>query len=98
MSKDLFELAAADRLRKEAPLARRVAPRTLDELFYLDAFVVILIGVVFGIFCFMSHPSETNMWSIFIWMSFTVFSRVLYVPSTPKRTFVRKYVRHRGRD
>jgi serine/threonine-protein kinase len=62
--------------------------RTLDELFYIDAFVVILIGVVFGIFCFMSHPSETNMWSCFIWMSFTVFSRVLYVPSTPRRTFV----------
>lgn len=32
MSEDLFENAAADRMRKEAPLARRVAPRTLDEL------------------------------------------------------------------
>jgi putative ATPase len=32
MSDDLFEHAAADRLRKEAPLARRIAPRTLDEL------------------------------------------------------------------
>lgn len=32
MGKDLFEQAAADRLKKEAPLARRVAPRTLDEL------------------------------------------------------------------
>ncbi|HJP34646.1 MAG TPA: replication-associated recombination protein A [Gammaproteobacteria bacterium] len=32
MSKDLFENAAAERLRKEAPLARRVAPRLLDEL------------------------------------------------------------------
>ena len=32
MSKDLFEHAAAERMRKEAPLARRVAPRTLDEL------------------------------------------------------------------
>jgi len=32
MPEDLFENAAADRLRKEAPLARRVAPRTLDEL------------------------------------------------------------------
>jgi len=29
---DLFHRAAAERLRKEAPLARRVAPRTLDEL------------------------------------------------------------------
>ncbi len=32
MNKDLFEQAAAERLRKEAPLARRVAPRTLDDL------------------------------------------------------------------
>ena len=32
MSEDIFEHAAADRLRKSAPLARRIAPRTLDEL------------------------------------------------------------------
>ncbi|HEO71729.1 MAG TPA: AAA family ATPase, partial [Candidatus Hydrogenedentes bacterium] len=30
MSKDLFETSAAERMRKEAPLARRIAPRTLD--------------------------------------------------------------------
>lgn len=32
MAEDLFENAAADRLRKTAPLPRRIAPRTLDEL------------------------------------------------------------------
>ncbi|MFP6582040.1 MAG: replication-associated recombination protein A [Candidatus Hydrogenedentota bacterium] len=32
MPEDLFENAAADRLRREAPLARRVAPRTLDDI------------------------------------------------------------------
>lgn len=32
MAEDLFENAAAERMRKDAPLARRVAPRTLDEL------------------------------------------------------------------
>lgn len=36
MPEDLFEHAAADRLRKEAPLARRVAPRTLDEILGQD--------------------------------------------------------------
>jgi putative ATPase len=36
MPKDLFEMAAADRLRREAPLARRVAPRTLDEVLGQD--------------------------------------------------------------
>lgn len=32
MDEDLFETAAAEQLRKEAPLARRAAPRTLDEI------------------------------------------------------------------
>ena len=32
MEEDLFEQSAAERLRKEAPLARRVTPRTLDEI------------------------------------------------------------------
>jgi putative ATPase len=36
MTDDIFEQAAADRLRKEAPLARRIAPRTLDELLGQD--------------------------------------------------------------
>ena len=32
MGEDLFEISAAEHLRKEAPLARRVTPRTLDEI------------------------------------------------------------------
>jgi len=32
MAKDLFEHASVDRLRKDAPLARRVTPRSLDEI------------------------------------------------------------------
>jgi putative ATPase len=32
MSEDLFERAASARMHREAPLARRVTPRTLDEL------------------------------------------------------------------
>lgn len=32
MAEDLFENVAADRMRREAPLARRIAPRSLDEL------------------------------------------------------------------
>ena len=32
VTEDLFEHSAAERLRKDAPLARRVAPRTLDEV------------------------------------------------------------------
>ncbi len=37
MGKDLFEAAAAERLRKEAPLPRRVAPRTFDDLLGQEA-------------------------------------------------------------
>ncbi|MCH7959872.1 MAG: replication-associated recombination protein A [Candidatus Hydrogenedentes bacterium] len=36
MPEDLFENAAADRLKKEAPLAHRVAPRSLDEILGQD--------------------------------------------------------------
>ncbi len=36
MTDNLFEHAAAERLRKEAPLARRVAPRSIDELLGQD--------------------------------------------------------------
>ncbi|MCC6797045.1 MAG: replication-associated recombination protein A [Candidatus Hydrogenedentes bacterium] len=32
MSDDLFTHAAADRIKKEAPLARRVAPRSIDDI------------------------------------------------------------------
>lgn len=32
MDENLFEHAAAERMRREAPLARRAAPRTLDEI------------------------------------------------------------------
>ncbi len=37
MAEDLFERAAAERMRREAPLARRVAPRTIDELLGQEA-------------------------------------------------------------
>ncbi|HPO15825.1 MAG TPA: replication-associated recombination protein A [Candidatus Hydrogenedentes bacterium] len=36
MQENLFEMAAADRLRREAPLARRITPRSLDELIGQD--------------------------------------------------------------
>jgi putative ATPase len=36
MFEDLFEQSAAERLRGEAPLARRAAPRTLDEIIGQD--------------------------------------------------------------
>ena len=37
MPEDLFEKAVAERLRQEAPLARRVTPRSLDEIVGQDA-------------------------------------------------------------
>jgi serine/threonine-protein kinase len=60
--------------------------RSLEQLFYLDTFLVVLVGLDFGIFVFLSAERETHMWSCFIWSAFMVFCRVLYVPSTGRRT------------
>ena len=37
MTEDLFEQSAQERLQKQAPLARRVAPRQIDEIAGQDA-------------------------------------------------------------
>ena len=55
--------------------------RTLRELLVLDVFLVVGIGLIFGIFCALSYDREINQWSTFIWTSFMIFGRVLYVPS-----------------
>lgn len=62
--------------------------RTLDQLYKIDIFLVVLICGDFAVFIFMSAERETHMWSCFIWAAFMVFCRVLYVPSTGRRTAV----------
>jgi len=63
-------------------------PRSLRQLLFLDTALVVGIGVIFGVLCFFSYDHEVNMWSMFIWTVFMVFGRVLYVPSTARRTAV----------
>ena len=62
--------------------------RSLEMLLFLDTVLVVGIGIIFGVLCFFSFDHEANMWSMFIWTVFTVFGRVLYVPSTARRTAV----------
>ncbi len=60
---------------------------SLQEILWMDTFLVITTSVVFSLLCFLSYDREVNMWSMFIWTVFMVFGRVLYVPSSAKRTF-----------
>tara|TARA_R110002096_G_scaffold433887_3_gene653802 strand:+ start:3848 stop:5458 length:1611 start_codon:yes stop_codon:yes gene_type:complete len=62
--------------------------RSLRLLLLLDSVLVIGIAVIFGVLCFFSYDHDVNMWSMFIWTVFMVTARVLYVPSTARRTAV----------
>lgn len=65
----------------------KVQRKNLSEILWLDAFLVVTTSVVFSLLCFLSYDREVNMWSMFIWTVFMVFGRVLYVPSSARRTF-----------
>ncbi len=62
--------------------------RSLQLLLLLDSVLVIGIATIFGVLCFFSYDRDVNMWSMFIWTVFMVTARVLYVPSTARRTAV----------
>ncbi len=66
----------------------RSQKRTLSELLWLDVFLVVVTSMTFGVLCFLSYDREVNMWSMFIWTVFMIFGRVLYVPSSGRRTLV----------
>ncbi len=57
-------------------------------LYAIDTFIVATVGIVFGVDCFLSYDRMINIFSTFIWNTFMVFGRVLYVPSTARRTAI----------
>jgi len=59
---------------------------SLATLRRLDVFFVVVFGVVFGIDAVLSVDKPANMYSTMIFSFFVVFARVLYVPSTARRT------------
>ena len=65
-------------LRKRRPSWR--------ALYAIDALYVLLIGTAFGMSAYFSADKRAAVWSAFIWHTFIVFSRVIVVPSSGRRT------------
>ena len=59
---------------------------SIESLYMIDAICLILIGIVFGVSAVVCADKEANVYSAFIWCTFTVFTRVVLVPSTSWRT------------
>ncbi len=64
---------------------RRSSMRVLHAI---DAFYVLLIGTAFGMSAYFSSEQRGAVWSAFIWHTFIIFSRVIVVPSSGRRTAV----------
>jgi eukaryotic-like serine/threonine-protein kinase len=62
---------------------RRSSMRVLN---LIDAFYMLLIGTAFGMSAYFSAEQRGAVWSAFIWHTFIVFSRVIVVPSSGRRT------------
>jgi serine/threonine-protein kinase len=61
---------------------------SLVALYFVDFAYVIVIGAAFGMSAYLSADQTANVYSAFIWHTFAVFTRVVIVPSTGKRTLV----------
>jgi serine/threonine-protein kinase len=59
---------------------------SLRALYAIDAFYMAALGTMLGISAYFSPEQRPAVYGAFIWESFMVFSRVLIVPSTTRRT------------
>ncbi len=59
---------------------------SLRALYTIDALYVLLIGAAFGLSAYYSADKRAAVWSAFIWHTFIVFTRVIVVPSSGRRT------------
>jgi serine/threonine-protein kinase len=66
---------------------RRHRTPTMDTLLTLDVVFVAVIGAIFGVSAYLSVDKPDNMYTTFIWNTFMIFGRTLYVPSSARRTF-----------
>jgi len=66
----------------------RIRRSSLRVLNAIDAFYLLLIGTAFGMSAYFSSEQRGAVWSAFIWHTFIVFSRVIVVPSSGRRTAI----------
>ena len=68
--------------------ALRKRRSSLRALYTIDALYLLITGAAFGISAYFSAEQRGAVWSAFIWHTFIVFSRVIVVPSSGRRTAV----------
>ena len=66
----------------------RRRPLSLRALYAIDTFYMAALGAMLGISAYFSPEQRPAVYGAFIWLSFMVYSRVLIVPSTARRTAV----------
>jgi len=59
---------------------------SIEVLYRIDLLFIMIIGVAFGISTYYSCDQRANVYSGFIWHTFAVFTRVVILPSSGRRT------------
>ena len=83
---DLFSVSGLVVLGLIWHFALRKRRSSLRALYTIDALYALLIGTAFGMSAYYSADKRAAVWSAFIWHTFIVFSRVIVVPSSGRRT------------
>jgi hypothetical protein len=83
---DLFSLSGLVGLGLIWVFALRRRRSSFRALYAIDALYALLIGTAFGMSAYFSADKRAAVWSAFIWHTFIVFTRVIVVPSSGRRT------------
>jgi eukaryotic-like serine/threonine-protein kinase len=83
---DLFSVSGLVVLGLIWHFALRKRRSSWRTLYAIDALYALLIGTAFGMSAYFSADKRAAVWSAFIWHTFIVFSRVIVVPSSGRRT------------